>query len=242
MPPGAMVLGHVRVRVGSLSGRGRGQEWILQRGSPDRSRSLRPAERICFIFRDIGHRERAGEGPAPPGGIAARRLTYGESSICVAPEHSEFMRFIGQLNLAWLAFAAALGCASAKSAAEDAPEPSAPPLGYPAPCASAGTDGVDTTSVCATSPGMLVTQQLQETVHDLRRLGLANAIREVGKGRVALMLGETALERHIPLAYHLERLYRAYRIAYDYGDETALELWYNGEQVGTYTSQGLLLR
>jgi hypothetical protein len=31
-------------------------------------------------------------------------------------------------------------------------------------------------------------------------------------------------------------------LAYDYGDEVALELWYNGEQVGTYTSQGLLLR
>jgi hypothetical protein len=152
------------------------------------------------------------------------------------------MRSIWQLNLAWLAFVAALGCGSGRSAAEDAPEPTPPPLGYPAPCASAGTDGVDTISVCATTPGLLVTQQLQESVHDLRRLGLANAIREVGKGRVALMLGETALQRHIPLAYHLERLYRAYRMAYDYGDEVALELWYNGEQVGTYTSQGLLLR
>jgi hypothetical protein len=152
------------------------------------------------------------------------------------------MRLIGQLHLACVAFAAAVGCASSKSAAEDAPEPTPPPLGYPAPCADAGTDGVDTTSVCATSPGMLVSPQLQETLHDLRRLGLANAVREVGKGRVALQLGETALARHVPLAYHLERLYRAYRLAYDYGDEVALELWYNGEQVGTYTSQGLLLR
>jgi hypothetical protein len=87
-----------------------------------------------------------------------------------------------------------------------------------------------------------VTPQLQEAVHDLRRLGLANAMREVGKGRVALVLGETALAQHVPLAYHLERLYRAYRVAYDYGDVVALELWLNGEQVGTYTSQGLLLR
>jgi hypothetical protein len=152
------------------------------------------------------------------------------------------MRRFGQLTLACLAFAAAVGCASGKSAAEDAPEPTPPPLGYPAPCADAGTDGVDTTSVCATSPGRLVSPQLQETLHDLRRLGLANAVREVGKGRVALDLGETALARHVPLAYHLERLYRAYRSAYDYGDEVALELWYKGGQVGTYTSQGLLLR
>ena len=152
------------------------------------------------------------------------------------------MRLIGQLHLACLAFAAAAGCASSKSAAEDAPAPSPPPLGYPAPCASADADAVDTTSTCATSPGILVTPQLQEAVHDLRRLGLANAIREVGKGRVSLVLGETALARHVPLAYHLERLYRAYRTAYDYGDEVALELWYKGEQVGTYTSQGLLLR
>jgi hypothetical protein len=37
-------------------------------------------------------------------------------------------------------------------------------------------------------------------------------------------------------------MYRAYRVAYDYGDTVALELWKDGEQVGTYTSQGLLLR
>jgi hypothetical protein len=152
------------------------------------------------------------------------------------------MRLIRQLNLSCLAFAAAAGCASGKSAAEDGPPPSPPPLGYPAPCASTGTEVGDTSSVCATSPGILVSPQLQEVVHDLRRLGLANAIREVGKGRVSLVLGETALARHVPLAYHLERFYRAYRLAYDYGDEVALELWYNGEQVGTYTSQGLLLR
>ncbi|HET8833162.1 MAG TPA: hypothetical protein VFN08_00430 [Gemmatimonadales bacterium] len=152
------------------------------------------------------------------------------------------MRLIGQLYPACLALAAAVGCASSKSAAEDAPEPTPPPLGYPAPCANTATDAADTSSVCATSPGILVSPQLQEVVHDLRRLGLANAIREVGKGRVSLALGETALARHVPLAYHLERFYRAYRLAYDYGDEVALELWYNGEQVGTYTSQGLLLR
>jgi hypothetical protein len=57
-----------------------------------------------------------------------------------------------------------------------------------------------------------------------------------------VVLGETALEQHVPLAYHLERMYRAYRSAYDYGDTVALELWKDGEQVGTYTSQGLLLR
>jgi hypothetical protein len=111
-----------------------------------------------------------------------------------------------------------------------------------APCANAGTDGADTSSVCATSAALLVSPQLQEAVHDLRRLGLANAMREVGRGRVAVVLGETALERHVPLAYHLERMYRAYRVAYDYGDTVALELWKDGEQVGTYTSQGLLLR
>jgi hypothetical protein len=152
------------------------------------------------------------------------------------------MRLIGQLTLASLACFAVVGCASSRSAAGEGPEPAPPPPDVPAPCATAGTDGADTTSACATSPGLLVTPQLQEAVHDLRRLGLANAMREVGKGRVALMLGETALAQHVPLAYHLERLYRAYRVAYDYGDVVALELWLHGEQVGTYTSQGLLLR
>jgi hypothetical protein len=142
---------------------------------------------------------------------------------------------------------ALVGCASHGQGSDAGfqPAPAPPVAEFAAPCAraaTAGTDGTDTTSICATSPGLLVSPQLQETVHDLRRLGLANAMREVGKGRVALVLGETALARHVPLAYHLERLYRAYRSAYDYGDVVALELWYRGEQVGTYTSEGLLLR
>lgn len=153
------------------------------------------------------------------------------------------MRLIGQVPLTGLVWLAVVGCASGSSAAGAGPEPAPPPPEFPAPCATAGTDGgTDTTSVCATSPGLLVSPQLQEAVHDLRRLGLANAMREVGKGRVALELGKTALAHHVPLAYHLERLYRAYRSAYDYGDAASLELWYQGEQVGTYTSQGLLLR
>ena len=152
------------------------------------------------------------------------------------------MRLLGLPPLAGLLWLAVIGCAPGRSAAGEAPDPTPPPPDVPAPCATAGTDGVDTSSVCATSPGMLLTPELQDAVHDLRRLGLANAMREVGHGRVAVVLGETALERHVPLAYHLEHLYRAYRTAYDYGDIVALELWQNGHQVGVYTSQGLLLR
>jgi hypothetical protein len=111
-----------------------------------------------------------------------------------------------------------------------------------APCATTATDGTGASSECVTSPAILVTPQLQEAVHDLRRLGLANGMREVGRGRLELTLGPIALEQHTPLSYHLERLYRAYRYAYDYGDMIALELWYGGRQVGTYTSQGLLMR
>lgn len=144
----------------------------------------------------------------------------------------------------WFVWLAVVGCAShgGNTAAGLEPEPTPADADVSAPCATAGTDGSDTSSVCATSPALLVTPQLQEALHDLRRLGLVNAAREVGRGRVSLALGETALARHVPLAYHLERLYRAYRSAYDYGDVVALELWHHGEQVGTYTSQGLLLR
>jgi hypothetical protein len=39
-------------------------------------------------------------------------------------------------------------------------------------------------------------------MHDLRRLGLANATREVGPGRVTVVLGDAALARRVPLAYH----------------------------------------
>jgi len=155
------------------------------------------------------------------------------------------MRLLGLLPPAAFACLALSGCAHSGSAAGEVDE-TVPTPRYRdevvAPCATAGTDGADTTSVCATSPALLVSPQLQEAVHDLRRLGLANAMREVGRGRVALVLGETALAQHVPLSYHLERMYRAYREAYDYGDAVALELWKDGEQVGTYTSQGLLLR
>lgn len=154
------------------------------------------------------------------------------------------MDTLGRLPRALFVCFAVTGCAHGghETDAGFQPPPAVPAAEVDAPCARTGTDGADTSSVCATSPALLVSPQLQETVHDLRRLGLANAMREVGRGRVAVVLGETALERHVPLAYHLERLYRAYRAAYDYGDVVALELWYHGEQVGTYTSQGLLLR
>jgi hypothetical protein len=108
-------------------------------------------------------------------------------------------------------------------------------------CATTSTEVADTTSECATSPALLLSPQLQEAVHDLRRLGLATAMREVGRGRVAVNITEAALAQHTPLAYHLERMYRAYRNAYDYGDAAALELWRHGQLVGIYTSQGLLL-
>jgi hypothetical protein len=166
------------------------------------------------------------------------------SSAGSPSETFKFMGMLGLWPLALLVWLAAVGCAShgQDTDAGFQPEPEPADAEVAAPCASAGTDGSDTSSVCATSPALLVTPQLQEAVHDLRRLGLANAMREVGHGRVSLALGETALERHVPLAYHLERLYRSYRAAYDYGDVVALELWYHGQQVGTYTSQGLLLR
>jgi hypothetical protein len=155
------------------------------------------------------------------------------------------MRLPGLLPPAAFACLALSGCAHSGGAAGEVDE-TKPAARYRdeivAPCATAGTDGADTSSACATSPGLLVSPQLQEAVHDLRRLGLANAMREVGRGRVAVVLSESALDRHVPLAYHLERMYRAYRAAYDYGDTVALELWKDGEQVGTYTSQGLLLR
>ena len=148
------------------------------------------------------------------------------------------------MKLLWLSQLALLlgiaGCvAGGQGTAAGAQPESRPAAPDPAICAEPGTDGARD---CRTSVEMLATPQLQEVVHDLRRLGLVTDIVEVGRGRVALTLGEEALAKYTPLAYHLERLYRAYRSAYDYGDIVVLELWQDSRDVGSYTSQGLLLR
>ena len=142
--------------------------------------------------------------------------------------------------LSWLVCLAFAGCAAHRErAVAPAPEP-APLQSSVAPkCASHGSDGA---TDCITSPTLLATPALQEAVHDLRRLGLVLGFEEVGHGRVALTLADEAVAQHTPLAYHLERFYRAYRTAYDLGDVVVLELWRDGQDIGSYTSQGLLLR
>jgi len=106
-------------------------------------------------------------------------------------------------------------------------------------CAEPGTSG---TLHCSTSQELLATPALQEAVHDVRRLGFVTDIHEVARGRVALTVTDEGLAQYTPLAYHLEHLYRAYRTAYEYGDVAVLELWHNRRSVGSYTSEGLLLR
>ena len=106
-------------------------------------------------------------------------------------------------------------------------------------CAEPGTNGA---LRCSTSHELLATPALQEAVHDVRRLGLVTDIKEVGHGRVELKVTDEGMAQYTPLAYHLEHLYRAYRTAYDYGDVVVLELWYRGRSVGSYGSDGLLLR
>jgi len=150
------------------------------------------------------------------------------------------MRPLGLSQVALLLGIASSGCGSMSSGSAAGTQP-APMLVVPdsAMCAEPGTNG---TRRCSTSQEVLATPALQEAVHDLRRLGLVTDIQEVGHGRVALTVTDEALAQYTPLAYHLEHLYRAYRIAYDYGDVVALELWHNAHAVGSYGSQGLLLR
>jgi len=151
------------------------------------------------------------------------------------------MKPFGLLPLALLTLAAA-GCLfpRAGSRAASSSQPTADAEDSVAvSCARAGTDG---SASCPTSPAALATPQLQEAVHDLRRLRMVTVIKEVGHGRLALTLGAEAQGPNTPLAYHLEHLYKAYRAAYDLGDAAALELWRDGRVVGLYTDQGLLLR
>jgi hypothetical protein len=106
-------------------------------------------------------------------------------------------------------------------------------------CASAGSNG---SAACPTSEALVLTPQLQDALHDLRRLGMVTEARELSAGRVMLRVGDAALADETPLAYHLEHFYRAYRAAYDLGDIVVLELVYQGRRVGFYTNQGLLIR
>jgi hypothetical protein len=149
------------------------------------------------------------------------------------------MRLVRSPLLLWVLSLAAAGCAHRARPPAPEPAPTAPEQSVAPKCASRGTDG---TTACTVSPVLLATPQLQEAVHDLRRLGLVLGFDEVGHGRVALTLSDEAVAQHTPLAYHLERFYRAYRTAYDLGDVVALELWRDGREIGSYTSQGLLLR
>jgi hypothetical protein len=160
----------------------------------------------------------------------------------IARHASEFMRPRGLARLAWLGWIAIAGCRSSSSDAGYDPVLVPAPTGaadsLDIACADAGKGGAPT---CPVSPGLLSTPQMQRAVHDLRRLGLATEIRDQGQGRVALSLGEGAMDQSTPLAYHLERFYRAYRDAYALGDAVRLELWWGGRQVGDYTDQGLYL-
>ncbi len=137
--------------------------------------------------------------------------------------------------LGWIAIAA---CVSSNTAAGYDPAPVGIADSADLACAGGGKGGNPS---CPVSPTLLVTPQLQGAVHDLRRLGLVTEIHEIGHARLALVLGEDALDQSTPLAYHLERFYRAYRGTYLLGDAVKFELWRDGEQVGDYTDQGLFL-
>jgi len=150
------------------------------------------------------------------------------------------MRPLGLSPVAFALCIALTGCASGskQSAAGTQPQPT-PVAPDSTMCAEPGTNG---TLHCSTSQELLATPALQEAAHDLRRLGMVTDMEEVGHGRVALKVTDEGMAQYTPLAYHLEHLYRAYRIAYDYGDVVVFELWHRGRLVGSYASQGLLLR
>jgi hypothetical protein len=81
---------------------------------------------------------------------------------------------------------------------------------------------------------------VRQALNDLTRLGVVAEYGEYRPGLLILVLGEGYRESQ-SVEYNLGRLHKAYGAYLQYRVPPILELWLNGEKIGEYTNQGLLL-
>jgi hypothetical protein len=81
---------------------------------------------------------------------------------------------------------------------------------------------------------------VRQALNDLTRLGVVAEYGEYRPGLLILVLGD-GYRQSQSVEYNLGRLHKAYGAYLQYRVPAVLELWLNGEKIGEYTNQGLLL-
>ena len=123
--------------------------------------------------------------------------------------------------------------------------------GEPAQLFQAGTEGATEAAGGADStpsgrapavppPPITLHPGVRQALNDLTRLGVVAEYGEYRPGLLILVLGDGYRESQ-SVEYNLGRLLKAYGSYLQYRVPPVLELWLNGEKIGEYTSQGLLL-
>ena len=123
--------------------------------------------------------------------------------------------------------------------------------GEPAQLFQAGTEGATEAAGGADStpsgrapavppPPITLHPGVRQALNDLTRLGVVAEYGEYRPGLLILVLGDGYRESQ-SVEYNLGRLLKAYGSYLQYRVPPVLELWLNGEKIGEYTNQGLLL-
>ena len=123
--------------------------------------------------------------------------------------------------------------------------------GDPAQLFQAGTEGATEAAAGADStpsgrapavppPPITLHPGVRQALNDLTRLGVVAEYGEYRPGLLILVLGDGYRESQ-SVEYNLGRLLKAYGSYLQYRVPPVLELWLNGEKIGEYTNQGLLL-
>ena len=123
--------------------------------------------------------------------------------------------------------------------------------GEPAQLFQAGSEGATTPAEGADStpsgraapvpaPPITLHPGVRQALNDLTRLGVVAEYGEYRPGLLILVLGD-GYQQSQSVEYNLGRLLKAYGAYLQYRVPPVLELWLNGEKIGEYTNQGLLL-
>jgi len=109
---------------------------------------------------------------------------------------------------------------------------------------SATPEGADSTpsgrAAPVPPPPITLHPGVRQALNDLTRLGVVAEYGEYRPGLLILVLGD-GYKSSQSVEYNLGRLLKAYGNYLHYSVPPVLELWLNGEKIGEYTNQGLLL-
>jgi len=87
---------------------------------------------------------------------------------------------------------------------------------------------------------LLRNADLHQALDDVRRLGLVSSFQEMRRGLLRLGVGQ-GFATGKSVIYNFRNLHTAYRKSIDFYGEGILELWRDGQKLGEFTGDGLLL-